>query len=129
MARPSNRRPGYSRRAQYGLFFGYVAAVSGAAIAIGRRALLNRDWAGATTARLVRDCVRLDTAAASRRWQVIGGTPLFRLYEVGDALAVQEMLARVQIWSRVFVQQPGWLRLGLPGDESEWERLATALAR
>lgn len=34
MARPSNRRPGYSRRAQYGLFFGYVAAVSGAAIAL-----------------------------------------------------------------------------------------------
>lgn len=34
MARPSNRRPGYSRRAQYGLFFGYVAAVSGAAVAL-----------------------------------------------------------------------------------------------
>lgn len=34
MARPSNRRPGYSRRAQYGLFFGYVAAVSGAIIAL-----------------------------------------------------------------------------------------------
>ncbi|MFD1611715.1 rod shape-determining protein MreC [Sphingomonas tabacisoli] len=34
MARPSNRRPGYSRRAQYGLFFGYVAAVSGAVVAL-----------------------------------------------------------------------------------------------
>jgi rod shape-determining protein MreC len=34
VARPSNRRPGYSRRAQYGLFFGYVAAVSGAAVAL-----------------------------------------------------------------------------------------------
>ncbi|MCC6925661.1 rod shape-determining protein MreC [Novosphingobium sp.] len=29
MAAPSNRRPGYSRRAQYGNFFGYVAAVAG----------------------------------------------------------------------------------------------------
>lgn len=34
MARPANRRPGYSRRAQYGLFFGYVAAVSGAIVAL-----------------------------------------------------------------------------------------------
>ena len=34
MARSPNRRPGYSRRAQYGLFFGYVTAVSGAIIAL-----------------------------------------------------------------------------------------------
>jgi rod shape-determining protein MreC len=34
VARPSNRRPGYSRRAQYGLFFGYVTAVSGVIIAV-----------------------------------------------------------------------------------------------
>jgi rod shape-determining protein MreC len=34
VARPSNRRPGYSRRAQYGLFFGYVTAVSGAVVAV-----------------------------------------------------------------------------------------------
>lgn len=31
---PSNRRPGFSRRAQYGLFFGYVTAVSGAVVAL-----------------------------------------------------------------------------------------------
>jgi rod shape-determining protein MreC len=34
MARASNRRPGHSRRAQYGLFFGYVTAVSGAVVAL-----------------------------------------------------------------------------------------------
>lgn len=34
MAPPGNRRPGYSRKAQYGLFFGYVAAVTGAFIAL-----------------------------------------------------------------------------------------------
>ncbi|MBO9712150.1 rod shape-determining protein MreC [Sphingomonas sp.] len=32
MAPPRNRRPGFSRRAQYGLFLGYVAAVGGALI-------------------------------------------------------------------------------------------------
>ncbi|MBR0868872.1 threonine-phosphate decarboxylase [Bradyrhizobium tropiciagri] len=103
--------------------------VSGPAIAIGRRALRDDDWARATTARLARDAVRLDAMARPQGWSLVGGTPLFRLYETGDALAAQEMLARGHIWSRVFGQRAGWLRLGLPGDESEWSRLAAVLAR
>lgn len=103
--------------------------VSGAAIAIGRRALLDRDWARATIARLADDCARLDAAAQSRGWTLVGGTPLFRLYETGDALAAQEVLARGRIWSRVFQQKPGWLRLGLPGYEAEWSRVSAALSR
>ena len=34
MAAPSNRRPGYSRRAQYGNFFGYIAALIGAVLGV-----------------------------------------------------------------------------------------------
>ena len=34
MAPPSSRRPGFSRRAQYGLFIGYVAAVAGILLAL-----------------------------------------------------------------------------------------------
>lgn len=34
MAPPRNRRPGYSRKAQYGLFFGYVVAIGGAFVAL-----------------------------------------------------------------------------------------------
>lgn len=34
MAPPANRRPGYSRRAQYGLFLGYVIAVAGMLVAV-----------------------------------------------------------------------------------------------
>lgn len=34
MAPPGNRRPGYSRRAQYGTFFGYVVAVIGAGVGV-----------------------------------------------------------------------------------------------
>ena len=34
MAPPKTRRPGYSRRAQYGMFFGYVAAIGGIVVAI-----------------------------------------------------------------------------------------------
>jgi cobalamin biosynthetic protein CobC len=102
--------------------------VSGAAIEIGRRALLDRAWAEATQARLARDSVRLDALAQGARWKLVGGTPLFRLYETGNAVAAQERLAQAKIWSRIFTGKPGWLRLGLPGDEAEWERLAAALS-
>ncbi|MCK1383138.1 threonine-phosphate decarboxylase CobD [Bradyrhizobium sp. 21] len=103
--------------------------VSGAAIAIGCRALRDDVWAAATSARLARDCVRLDDMVEAQGWRLVGGTPLFRLYETPDGLAAQEKLARSQIWSRVFAQKPTWLRLGLPGSESEWTRLAKILAR
>lgn len=102
--------------------------VSGAAIVIGQRALLDHDWAKASAARLADDCVRLDAQARSQGWTLLGGTPLFRLYDVGNALAVQEKLARAQIWSRVFQHKPGWLRLGLPGSEAEWSRLGAVLS-
>lgn len=103
--------------------------VSGAAIAIGCRALRDDAWAKATSARLVRDCVRLDEMAQALGWRLVGGAPLFRLYETPDALAAQEQLAQGQIWSRVFAQNPTWLRLGLPGSESEWARVTEVLAR
>lgn len=103
--------------------------VSGAAIAIGCRALRDDAWAKATSARLARDCVRLDDMAQALGWRLVGGAPLFRLYETPDALAAQEKLACGQIWSRAFAQNPTWLRLGLPGVDAEWSRLAEVLAR
>ncbi|QOZ67956.1 threonine-phosphate decarboxylase [Bradyrhizobium arachidis] len=103
--------------------------ISGAAIAIGGRALRDDAWAEATSARLGRDCVRLDEMVQGQGWRLIGGASLFRLYETSDALAAQEKLARRQIWSRVFAKEPTWLRLGLPGVEAEWTRLAEVLAR
>jgi cobalamin biosynthetic protein CobC len=103
--------------------------VSGVAIAIGRRALLDRDWAIKTSARLDRDSRRLDALIQSQGWTLVGGTALFRLYDTGVARATQARLAAAHIWSRIFSERPGWLRLGLPGDETEWARLAAALAR
>ena len=103
--------------------------VSGAAITIGRRALYDDAWAKATSARLAWDGARLDEMAHAQGWRLIGGASLFRLYETPDALAAQERLARAQIWSRIFTQNPRWIRLGLPGAQSEWTRLAEALAR
>jgi cobalamin biosynthesis protein CobC len=101
--------------------------VSGAAITIGQRALADRDWAAMTSTRLACEGVRLDAEVTALGWTLVGGTALFRLYETGEARAAQEKLARAQIWSRIFAGNPGWLRLGLPGNEVEWERLARAL--
>jgi len=102
--------------------------VSGVATEIGRRALLDRDWAAETLARLVHESRWLDALAQQQGWTLVGGTPLFRLYETGDASAAQARLAAARIWSRIFSDRPGWLRLGLPGDATEWARLAAALA-
>ncbi len=52
--------------------------ISGAAIEIGRRALLDRDWANATSMRLAKDALRLDSEVRSQGWMLVGGTQLFR---------------------------------------------------
>ncbi|WP_296741704.1 hypothetical protein [Mesorhizobium sp.] len=70
-----------------------------------------------------------EAQAGAAGWTLVGGTPLFRLYETGDAPAAQERLAGARIWSRVFPSKSGWVRLGLPGNETEWLRLVAALSR
>ena len=102
--------------------------ISGPAIEIGGKALLDRNWVDATRVRLEEDSLRLDGIVKRAGWTLVGGTPLFRLYNVGNAAAMQERLARARIWSRIFREKPNWLRLGLPGDETEWARLSEALS-
>jgi cobalamin biosynthesis protein CobC len=101
--------------------------VSGPAIAIGEAALSDRAWTEATVARLRADTPRLDALAQSAGWKPLGGTELFRLYDTPDAVAAQDRLARHQIWTRLFPYSDRWLRLGLPGQAAEWDRLAKAL--
>ena len=101
--------------------------VSGPAIAIGTSSLSDSAWAETTMTRLRADAARLDALAQSAGWKLVGGTELFRLYDTPSALAVREKLARHQIWTRMFPYSDHWLRLGLPGQPAEWERLAEAL--
>lgn len=101
-------------------------AVSGPALWIGRAALADHAWAEVTRRRLAEDARRLDRLAAAAGWAPVGGTPLFRLYQVPDAEAAQARLARAQIWSRIFPWSGRWLRLGLPAP-GEWARLEAAL--
>ena len=102
--------------------------VSGPALAIGARALFDRAWAEATRDRLAADARRLDTLLARHGARAIGGTDLFRLYEVESAAAWQARLARGRVWSRIFPYSTTWIRLGLPAP-GEWDQLAAALER
>lgn len=101
-------------------------AVSGPALHAGALALADTAWAEATRARLARDADRLDRLVTARGARLVGGTTLFRLYDLADATVWQTALARHQIWSRCFPYNPRWLRLGLPPRHG-WDRLATAL--
>jgi cobalamin biosynthetic protein CobC len=100
--------------------------VSGPALRIGTAALTDTTWAAATRARLTSDAARLDALLTARGAQVIGGTTLFRLYEVEDTARWQDRLARGHVWSRTFPYSRTWLRLGLPAPD-RWAQLESAL--
>ncbi|TNC49888.1 aminotransferase class I/II-fold pyridoxal phosphate-dependent enzyme [Rubellimicrobium rubrum] len=101
-------------------------AVSGPALAIGAAALADRTWAKATRDRLNRDAARMDALVTARGARVAAGTTLFRLYEVDDAQAWHDRLARGHVLSRVFPYSATWLRLGLPAPD-RWDRIEAAL--
>jgi cobalamin biosynthetic protein CobC len=102
-------------------------AVSGPALSVGAAALSDTDWAEATRTRLQADAIRLDTTMGAQSAKLVGGTTLFRLYQVSDASALQTKLARAHVWSRVFPYDPSWIRLGLPHPD-RWDQLEKALS-
>ncbi|MFV1444197.1 threonine-phosphate decarboxylase [Phaeobacter sp. JH207A] len=101
-------------------------AVSGPALRIGAQALRDEDWATTTRLRLRQDAERLDQMLIAKGAQIVGGTDLFRLYDVDDAAAWQTQLARAHIWTRIFPYSINYLRLGLPTGDG-WARLEAAL--
>jgi len=102
-------------------------AVSGPALVTGAAALRDGVWADATRARLARDAARLDAIMQDAGAGMPRGTDLFRLYDVDNARAWQERLARAHIWTRIFPYSETLLRLGLPGPDG-WDRLMAALS-
>lgn len=101
-------------------------AVSGPALHIGARALSDTAWADTTRTRLAKDTARLDSMMTAKGANLVGGTTLFRLYEVDDAAAWQNRLARKHVWSRIFPYSKTYLRLGLPAPD-HWSHLEGAL--
>jgi cobalamin biosynthesis protein CobC len=103
-------------------------AVSGPAIAIGEMALADGAWAAAMRVQLEVEAQRLDAMLFDARLAVIGGTSLFRLVRLPAADQLFRHLGEAGIFVRRFAEQPAWLRIGLPGSESAWDRLRTTLA-
>jgi len=101
--------------------------LSGPALAVGARAFRDRTWQSATRARLAQDIRRLIGLGRQASWGLVGEAGLFATFETPNAEAAQLRLARERIWSRRFPYSEHWLRLGLPGHEDGWERLAGAL--
>ena len=99
--------------------------VSGPALAIGAKALADRAWAERACARLAQEAERLDGIMQAKGAELVGGTPLFRLYRVASAAEMQARLARAHIWSRIFSYSETWIRLGLPPANS-WDRIRKA---
>ena len=99
--------------------------VSGPALAIGSEALSDPAWSNEARARLGTDAAHLDTLMAAQGAPLVGGTSLFRLYEVADAKAAQDHLAQHHVWSRIFPYADNWIRLGLPHPD-RWAQLESA---
>lgn len=101
-------------------------AVSGPALRVGTQALSDQDWAKETRTRLAQDTARLDQLVTRRGGRLLGGTDLFRLYDVDDAAQWQAHLAKHHILSRIFPYSDRFLRLGLPSSAA-WARVEAAL--
>ncbi|MBB6193568.1 cobalamin biosynthetic protein CobC [Sphingobium wenxiniae] len=77
--------------------------------------------------RLTAEAVSLDTVLSEAGLRPIGACPLFRLVETDNAQALFETLAARAILTRPFIENPRWLRFGLPADENAFVRLKEAL--
>jgi cobalamin biosynthetic protein CobC len=102
-------------------------AVSGPAMEIGTRAMMDSDWIDKTRRNLRLAAARLDSLLHRNGLAVIGGTDLFRLVELSDSQARFRMLAEQGILTRSFDFRDDWLRFGLPGCDEDFKRLDAAL--
>jgi cobalamin biosynthetic protein CobC len=89
-------------------------AVSGPAIEIGRRALLDQEWLEAARLRLRDDVRWFDGALARTGFEAVGGGSLFRLVRHPRASKRFERLCTMGVLARPFLTQPEWLRFGVP---------------
>ncbi|MBS3804125.1 MAG: threonine-phosphate decarboxylase [Oleiphilaceae bacterium] len=103
-------------------------ALSGPARFIMTQALRDTQWQTDTTRQLDRSRDRLDDLLIEYGLTPTGGTPLFRYILHADAAAISQALAREGVLVRYF-EEPSALRIGLPGEESQWLRLRQALAK
>lgn len=101
-------------------------AVSGPAQQIGRAALDDRQWQAEMRERLLQSGERLHRLLASYGIQSTGSA-LYRWWSEPRAEAFRWHMASHGIWVRLFTRDAGSIRLGLPPDETGWQRLTLAV--
>ncbi|MEM7740341.1 MAG: threonine-phosphate decarboxylase CobD [Pseudomonadota bacterium] len=102
--------------------------VSGAALEVGTRAYNDAEWSVNMRAILATARARLDRRLERRGLKIRGGTDLFRLIETPDAHRLWHHLARQGVYVRRFGWSPDVLRIGIPADEKDEDRLENALS-
>jgi len=90
-------------------------------------AFADRAWQAAARERLAADGERL-AALLRMHGFAVRATPLFSWTDDPRAAALHAALAAHGIWTRHFAQ-PSSVRVGLPGNAAEWQRVADALAQ
>lgn len=101
--------------------------LSGPARAVAQAALADSAWQAAMRRHLLEAGERLAALLREHRLGQPQGTPLFQWLPHEQAAAIHENLARRGILVRLYANSPS-IRLGLPGCEPAWTRLAAALA-
>jgi cobalamin biosynthetic protein CobC len=102
-------------------------AVSGPARQVTAAALADTAWQAEARRSLARDSRRLARLLDENGLVGGAGTALFQWRPTPRARAIHEALAAKGILTRLFAAPTG-LRFGLPASESQWARLAAALA-
>lgn len=98
------------------------------ALAAGRVAYADREWAARTRLSLARSAARLNTLLVRGGFEIIGGTSLYCLVRAVDARQRFLRLLQSGILVRPFDHDETLLRFGVPHGRLEWERLAAACA-
>ncbi|TVQ85669.1 MAG: threonine-phosphate decarboxylase [Chromatiaceae bacterium] len=102
--------------------------VAGPARWVATRALADRPWQQRTRVALPRAGARLARLLTDHGLAPAGGCALFQWIPTTRAADLHQTLAAAGILTRYFADPPA-LRLGLPGSEADWQRLAAALGR
>lgn len=103
-------------------------AVSGPALEAARVALKDDSWVAETRSRLVSLRTRLDGVLSEAGLEIVGGTDLFRLTRSNGAARLHAHLGSRGILTRDFDYDTQIIRIGLPGNDADFARLAQALA-
>lgn len=101
-------------------------AVSGPAQQLATQALADTAWQEMARAQLIAASERLTRLLDACGLRPAGGTALFQWVSTPHAATLHEQLARRGVLTRLF-SKPASLRFGLPGTQSQWERLARVL--